>query len=406
MYDAIVIGARVAGSPLAMLLARKGYKVLLTDKSVFPSDTISTHHIHQPGVLRLKRWGLLDEVRASNCPPLTDMSFDVGPFALHGAPPPIEGVAEAFAPRRHVLDNILVRAAVEAGAELREGFMVRELTRDESGKVNGITGVTRGQAPVTEKARIIVGADGKHSTVAQSVQAPMYNERGKLCCNYYSYYSGVPLEGTELYVRERRMFVLDRTNDGLTMVGEVFPVGEFQRMRSNLENQFIKELELNIPAVAERLKAGKREEPIRGSADMPNFFRKPYGAGWALLGDAGYNKDSITAQGITDSFKQAEMLAEAIDEGFSGRVPLEEALAEYERRRNEDALPMYEMTCQLGALEPPTREMVELFGALRENQEETNRFLGLIAGTASAAEFYAPQNVRRIIEGARRPLAA
>jgi flavin-dependent dehydrogenase len=406
MYDAIIIGARVAGSPLAMLLARKGYKVLLTDKAVFPSDTISTHHIHQPGVLRLKRWGLLEEVRASNCPPLTEMSFDVGPFALHGAPPPIEGVAEAFAPRRHVLDNILVRAAVEAGAELREGFTVKELTRDESGRVNGITGVTRNGTPVTERARIVVGADGKHSMVAQSVQAPMYNERGKLCCNYYSYWSGVPLAGTELYVRERRMFVLDRTNDGLTMVGVVLPIGEFQRMRSDLENQFMKELELNIPSAAERLRAGKREEPIRGSADMPNFFRKPYGAGWALVGDAGYNKDSITAQGITDSFKQAELLAEAIDAGFSGRRPLAEALAEYEQRRNEDAFPMYEMTCQLGALEPPTAEMVELFSALRTNREETNRFLGLIAGTASAAEFYAPDNVRRIIEGARRPLAA
>src|ERR1051325_8928887 len=128
MYDAIIIGARVAVSPLAMLLARKGYNVLLTDKSFFPSDTISTHHVHQPGVLRLKRWGLLEEVRASNCPPLTDMSFDAGPFALYGAPPDIEGVAEAFAPRRHVLDDILARAAVSAGAELREGFTVKELT--------------------------------------------------------------------------------------------------------------------------------------------------------------------------------------------------------------------------------------------------------------------------------------
>jgi flavin-dependent dehydrogenase len=406
LYDAIIIGARVAGSPLAMLLARRGYRVLLTDKSFFPSDTISTHHIHQPGVLRLKRWGLLEEVRASNCPPLTEMSFDVGPFALHGAPSPIEGVAEAFSPRRQVLDDILVRAAVEAGAELREGFTVRELTRDEGGKVHGITGVTRNGSPVTEKARIIIGADGKHSMVAQSVAAPVYNERGKLCCNYYSYWSGVPLEGTELYVRERRMFVLDRTNDGLTMVGEVLPVGEFQRMRSDLENQFMRELELCLPSVAERLKAGKREERIRGSADMPNFFRKPYGAGWALVGDAGYNKDSITAQGITDSFKQAELLSEAIDEGFSGRAPLPAALAEYERRRNEDAFPMYEMTCQLGTLAPPTPEMVELFRALRTNREETNRFLGLIAGTASATEFYAPENVRRIIEGARRPLAA
>ena len=404
MYDAIINGARVAGSPLAMLLARKGYRVLLTDRSFFPSDTISTHHVHQPGVLRLKRWGLLEEVRASNCPPLTEMSFDVGPFAFSGTPPPAEDVAEAFSPRRTVLDDILVRAAVSAGAELREGFTVKEITSDEHG-VNGITGVTRSGTPVIERARFVIGADGKHSIVAKSVAAPIYNERPKLTCNYYSYWSGVPLTGTELYVRDSRMFVADRTNDGLTMIGLVMPVGEFNRIRSDVDNQFMREIEL-VPSLAERLRAGKREEPIRGSADMPNFFRKPYGAGWALVGDAGYNKDSITAQGITDSFKQAELLSEAIDAGFSGRKPLEEALAEYERRRNEDAFPMYDFTCQLGALEPPPAEMRQLFEALRDNQLEAGRFLGITAGTVSAAEFFAPENVGRIIEDARCPVAA
>jgi flavin-dependent dehydrogenase len=387
-----------------MLLAQKGYRVLLTDKSFFPSDTISTHHIHQPGVLRLKRWGLLEEIRASNCPPLTEMSFDTGPFALTGTPSPIEDVTEAFAPRRRVLDDILVRAAARAGAELREGFTAREVTADERG-VNGIVGKTPGGTHVTERARIVIGADGKHSTIARSVAAPVYNERPNLTCNYYSYWSGVPLKGTELYVRERRMFVADRTNDGLTMVVMGLPVQEFQRMRSDVENQFMKELEL-IPSLAERLRAGKREEPIRGTGDMPNFFRKPYGAGWALIGDAGYNKDSITAQGITDSFKQAELLAEAIDAGFSGRVPLEEALAEYERRRNEGAFPMYDYTCRLASLEPPPAEMLQLLEALRDNPEQTNRFLGVTAGTVSVEEFYAPQNIGRIIEGARRPVAA
>ena len=108
MYDAIIVGARCAGSPLAMLLARKGYRVLLLDKASFPSDTISTHHIHQPGVAHLKRWGLLDKLRASNCPPTKQIKFDVGPFALVGAPPPADGNYEAFAPRRRVLDKILV----------------------------------------------------------------------------------------------------------------------------------------------------------------------------------------------------------------------------------------------------------------------------------------------------------
>src|SRR5436190_14545399 len=127
MYDVIVVGARCAGSPTAMLLARKGYRVLLVDKGTFPSDTMSSHLIWQPGVARLERWGLLDRVVASNCPPITTWAYDFGPFALHGTPPPADGVAMAYAPRRTVLDKLLVDAAVEAGAELREAFAVQEV---------------------------------------------------------------------------------------------------------------------------------------------------------------------------------------------------------------------------------------------------------------------------------------
>jgi flavin-dependent dehydrogenase len=129
MYDVIVVGARCAGSPTAMLLARKGYRVLV-DRTSFPSDTLSTHYIHQAGGARLKQWGLLDALVASNCPPIREQTFDVGPFALVGTPPPADGVADAYAPRRTVLDQLLVESASAAGAEVRERFTVRELVLD------------------------------------------------------------------------------------------------------------------------------------------------------------------------------------------------------------------------------------------------------------------------------------
>src|SRR5438045_803498 len=173
MYDAIVIGARCAGSPTAMLLARQGYRVLLLDKASFPSDTLSTHYIHQPGVARVKRWGLLDRVAASNCPPVRRQMLDVGPFAVVGSPPPVDGVADGYAPRRTVLDQILVEAAVAAGAELREHFSMDDLVTD-GGRVVGIRGRAVGGGTVTEKARIVIGADGLHSMVARSVQAATY----------------------------------------------------------------------------------------------------------------------------------------------------------------------------------------------------------------------------------------
>src|SRR5436305_2441293 len=154
MYDAIVIGARCAGSPTAMLLARKGYRVLLLDRAGFPSDTLSTHYIHQPGVARLARWGLLEQVVASNCPPVRTQLLDLGPFALEGSPPPIDGSADGYAPRRTILDQILVEAAVAAGAELREHFSVADILTDGE-RVTGIRGHAAGGAMMTEHARIV-----------------------------------------------------------------------------------------------------------------------------------------------------------------------------------------------------------------------------------------------------------
>ena len=405
MYDAIIVGARCAGSPLAMLLARKGYRVLLLDKASFPSDTISTHHIHQPGVARLKRWGLLDKLRASNCPPTKQIKFDVGPFALVGSPTPADGNDEAFAPRRRVLDKILVDAAVAAGAELRERFTVEELTTD-GGSITGIRGRDANGATVTEHARIVIGADGARSMVAEAVNAPIYFDRGMLTCNYYSYWSGVQHEGVELYPREGRTIVVDKTNDGLSMICIVFPKEEFDHIRTNIEGEYLRTIQQNAPSLFERLRHAKREERFAGTGFLPNFFRRPYGHGWALVGDAGYVKDPILAQGITNSFSHAEMLAEALDEAFLGLSEMEDALADYEHRRNDEVLAMFEHNTQLAMLEPPPPEMVALLNALRGNSVEINRFLGTVAGTTSLTEFFSPRNIERIMERAALKSAA
>jgi 2-polyprenyl-6-methoxyphenol hydroxylase-like FAD-dependent oxidoreductase len=403
MYDAIVIGARVAGAPTAMLLARQGYRVLLLDRAGFPSDTMSSHYIHQAGVARLKRWGLLDQVVASNCPPARQLTFDIGPFALVGTPPPADGALEGYAPRRRVLDAILVAAAVQAGAELREHFTVKELLTDGE-RVTGIRGHTAGGAMVTEQARIVIGADGLRSFVARSVQAPMYHARPALTCAYYSYWSDLPLEGAELYPRPGQMIAIGPTNDNLTSITIGWPNAEFHQVRTDIEGHFMRAID-RVPSLAERVRSAKRSERFVGTADLPFFFRKPYGPGWALVGDAGYHKDSLTAQGITDSFRDAELLSAAIDAGLSSRRPLDAALADYEQRRNQAALPIYEFTYQLASLAPPTPEMQQLFGALRHNQEQTNRFFGLIAGTVPIPEFFAPENIGQII-GAGEPIAA
>ena len=159
-----------------------------------------------------------------------------------------------------------------------------------------------------------------------------------------------------------------------------------------------------VPEFAERVRGAKREAPFAG-APVANFFRKPYGPGWALVGDAGYNKDPITAQGITDAFRDAELCATASDQAFTGARSFEDAMGEYQRARDEHALPMYEFTCQLATLEPPPPEMQQLFGAIYGNQRAMDGFVQMNAGTISPAEFFSPDNVGRIMTASRAPSA-
>jgi flavin-dependent dehydrogenase len=369
MYDAIVVGARVAGAPTAMLLARKGYRVLLVDRATFPSDIMSTHYIHQPGVAALGRWGVLDAVVASNCPPIRTITVDVGFFSGTVPVPPLGEVDATYCPRRTVLDKILVDAAVAAGAELREGFSVQELLA-EDGTVTGIRGraaARRGRAvsgpPVAERARIVVGADGIHSLVARTVKPKRYHAYPPLGCGYYAYWSGVPLQGIELYLRDRRGILLFPTNDELTCIAMEWPNAEFHAFRADIEGNFMHTLAATSPALAARVRAGRRAERFIGTGDLPNYFRTPYGPGWALVGDAGYHKDPITGWGITDAFRDAELLAEAIDAGFSGRAPLAQALAGYQRRRDEASRSTYELTCELAMFGPPTPELLGRFAS-------------------------------------------
>jgi flavin-dependent dehydrogenase len=395
MYDAVVVGARCAGAATALLLARKGYKVLLVDRSSFPSNlAFSTHYIHQSGAALLKRWGLLDKVAASNCPPITTLYFDFGTFILTGSPPPADGVGEAYAPRRKVLDAILVEAAVASGAELRTDFSVNELLF-EGGCVCGIRGRGKGGSAVVERARIVIGADGMHSTVARAVQAAEYNTKEPLEGPYFSYWSGVQMKGFEFHPGVYRGSFGWMTNDGLALVGVGFAAKDHPTVRVDIEGNYLRAITEDAPDLAERLRNGRREERFVGGV-VPNYFRKPFGPGWALVGDAGYLKDPCTAEGITDAFHSAELLADAIDSGLGGRRPLDAALQEYERQRNQAAFPLYEFTCQLATLAPPPAEMQQLLGALRGNQKQTNRFFGLFAQTVSVPEFFSPENMQEI----------
>jgi flavin-dependent dehydrogenase len=253
---------------------------------------------------------------------------------------------------------------------------------------------------VKEAARIVVGADGMRSMVANTVKAAQYKMKPPLACYYYTYWSGVTWDAIDLSIRDSRYVGGFPTNDGLTCIFVGWKNSEFPKYRAAVEANYLDSVNA-VPGLSERLANARREYRFMGTAELPNFFRKPYGPGWALVGDAGYHRDPFTGQGITDALSDADRVAQAIGAGLSGSTPLDQALARYELERNEAVQAMYDYTCHLAALEPPSVDEQRFFAALRSNQPETDRLFGaILAGTVPLAEFFGPESTRRIIGGA------
>jgi flavin-dependent dehydrogenase len=253
-----------------------------------------------------------------------------------------------------VLDPILANAAVKAGAEFRDGFSVKELLFDDD-RVVGLRGTEHGGSEIVEQAHVVVGADGMHSIVARAVNAPEYNTRPSMSFGYYNYWSNVENAAAEIHFTDMGGVIAFPTNDDLTCIAVGGPSELFAEFRQNIEGNYRKILSF-VPSLEVRMRNAKAEEKYIGTNDQANFFRKPFGPGWALVGDAGYHRDFVTGLGITDAFRDAELLATALDEGFSGRRVIDEALAEYEATRNDIAGPLYDLTIQLVSGEPPAME--------------------------------------------------
>ena len=262
-------------------------------------------------------------------------AYDFGPFTIAGAPGTKEAPV-AYCPRRTILDKLLVDAAAQSGAEIREGFTVEEILI-EDGRAVGIKGHSKHGKSTTERARVVIGADGLRSVVAEAVRPDRYDEKPILLAAYYSYWSGLPMDGRfENYIRDKRGFAVAPTHDGLTMIIVGWPYAEFAECKKDIEGSYWKAIEL-APAFADRLRGAKRETRFVGAA-VPNYFRKPYGPGWALVGDAGYNRDFITGQGIMDAFLDAELCVAALDKGIIRNAAVrrgDERVSAHARRAGE-----------------------------------------------------------------------
>jgi flavin-dependent dehydrogenase len=395
MYDAIVVGARCAGSATALALAKAGRRVLLVDKVRFPSDTMSTLFLQPAAMTWLARHRLLDAVHASGCPPMTRIRFMFDDVPVTGFAWSPDRVASGYAPRRTVLDKLVVDAAVAAGAELREDVAFEDVVRDGD-RVAGIRAHSKSGEAFEERARIVVGADGRRSAVARAVGAEMVVERPPAACWYYTFYSGVEIDVPDVVFRNGGAISAWPTNDGQTIVIGGWQVSRFAEVKADLDASFASLLEMS-PELAARVRAGRREERYVGAGDIDGFVRRSHGPGWALVGDAGYHKDPVTAQGIADALSYGEKLGAAIHGALDG--DLDAATAAYQRARDEAVAPVFDYTMRAAEMKPVAERTKVFLRKVADSPVEAAQLLGVLAGTVSPIAFFAPANIGRIMAG-------
>lgn len=381
--------------------------MLLVDRAPIPSDTLSGLYIHQPGVERLARWGLLDRIRASGCPPLRTVSYHVADVRVSGPAPTLPGVDGAYAPRRYVLDTILAEAAAAGGADLRDRTSVTGLTTDDDGRVTGVRLRANGGTEVTEKARLVIGADGMRSTVARLVDAPRYAHHPNLTCVYYTFWAGVTGADFQIYERPGGWVAGLRSHDDLMLVAAYLPQDQFDRVRRDAPAAYRATVATTAPALWQQLTDATPAERLYGTGDQRNFFRQAYGPGWALVGDAGHHKDSINAHGITDSFVQAELLAGELGGDLRGNLGdgarVDAALARFAAARDALMTPNYRTNLLTARLDSPPDRIATL-RVVQDSPDLTDRYLGVVAGIRPPDELYTRELLAQLsmLDGTRR----
>jgi menaquinone-9 beta-reductase len=337
-YDVVIVGARCAGAAAAMLMARQGFRVLAIDRGRYGSDTLSTHALMRGAVLQLHRWGVLPDVQRAGTPPVRRTTFFYDGKAVTVPIKARDGVDGLYAPRRAVLDSILVDSALESGAIVRHDTRLVQLLRSATGRVCGVIvdHDDTGEQRIT--ADLVVGADGMRSTVARLVGAQTYRTGRHASGTVYGHWLGLEADGYEWHYRLGAGAGIIPSNDGASCVFVTVPAGRFAaEFRGSVPGGFQRVLSDVAPDLASVIERADRVGSLQGFAGQTGFYRQSWGPGWALVGDAGYFKDPFTAHGITDALRDAELLATAAARGT-------DAFAEYQRSRDDLSGELFELT--------------------------------------------------------------
>lgn len=380
-YDAVVVGARAAGASTALLLARMGVRVLVVDRSRPGSDTLSTHALMRGGVMQLHRWGLLDGIVDAGTPPIRTATFHYGDRETAVPIKPRDGIDALVAPRRTVLDPALVKAARAAGAEVAYGVRALDLIRDASGRVVGLTAAGPDGIPVRIEAALVIGADGVRSRTARLAGAEVEVAGRHTGAVIYGYWAGLDLAGYHWHYRPGVSVGVIPTNDGQTCVFASMPPERFQSAMEagGLDALYRRVLSEASPALAEAVDRARPAGRLHPFPGRPGFLRRPWGPGWALVGDAGYFRDPITAHGITDALRDAETLARAVARGTDA------AMEDYRTARDAGAVGILAVTDAIAAYDWDLEQVQELhleLSRLMAAEVESLRALGPAPGAA------------------------
>lgn len=368
-YDVVIVGARVAGAATALNLARGGARVLVVDRDPAGSDTLSTHALMRAGVALLDRWGVLPALVAAGTPPIRETIFDYGTESVTVDIQPRGGAEGLFAPRRALLDGVLIDAAAAAGATVLHGVRCEGVLRDGAGCVTGIE--IRRARGLTEKIRagLVIGADGRNSTVARHVGAEIHRAGRNRSATVYGYFDAPPQAGYRWIFRPGLEAGAIPTNDGQCCIfasvapdrfRETFGADPLGGMRAILARSDAQLADIVAAGPAERL---------HRFGGVTGHFRHASGLGWALVGDAGYFKDPCTAHGITDALRDAEILSRAILSDRPG------ALADYERTRDLLSGDLFEVTDRIAGLDWTIPELQKLHARLNRAMKAEQAYL-------------------------------
>lgn len=344
----------------------------------------------------LAKWGLLDALAATGCPPINSVMLRFGPATVQGRPEAVDGTETMYCPRRTVLDALLVDSARRAGAEVRENTLVRDLIM-EDGRATGIRVAGAAGQVREERAAIVVGADGVFSHVAGVVGAEMDRFHPSLTCGFYAYWSEAPTTdgGVDFNLHHGRDILVFPTHDKLTCIWVGRSINEWPAYRADIEAGYLAGLD---PELRDRLQAGRRMTPFKGTSKLPNFYRRCHGPGWALVGDAAYHRDPLTGMGIGDAFLGAELLAEAVDATLEGDA---DALAGYQSTLRERTEPVLDYTLQSASLKDPAA-IAPLYVELSRHPELTQQLMNVLAGSVPFRTLFNARNIAHLMADGRK----